>query len=277
MRSLALFHLKGGVGKTTTAVHLAHLWASRGQHTLLWDLDPQASASFVFRVSPARADLARDLVRGRATPEEAVRESDVEGLDVLPADLHNARLDRWLSEQRDPVPPLREALARVGGRYERVLLDCPASLSPLCEGVFGAVDVLLVPTIPTALSLRSLAELVRHLREHRRAGLRVLPFFSMVDARKAQHRQVRDYARAQGLGFLESEIPHAARIETAAARREPVTVGAPDSAPAQAFARLLDEIESCLAAAEATRAPKRSELRDLVDALDDRRPARPGG
>lgn len=272
MRSLALFHLKGGVGKTTTAVHLAHLSAVRGKSTLLWDLDPQASASFVFRVSPARADLARELLRGRVALDEVVRESDLEGLDVLPADLDNARAERWLSEQDDPAQPLREVLARLGERYERVLLDCPASLSPLCAGVFGAVQALLVPTIPTALSLRTLAGLLRHLREQRRAGLRVLPFFSMVDARKAQHRQVRDYARAQGLGFLESEIPHAARIESVAARREVLTASAPDSPQARAFARLLDEVEAHLAADDQARTPRRREILGLVDTLE--RPAR---
>lgn len=272
MRSLALFHLKGGVGKTTTAVHLAHLSAARGKSTLLWDLDPQASASFVFRVSPARGDLARELLRGRVALDEAVRESDLEGLDVLPADLENARAERWLSEQDDPARPVREVLARLGERYERVLLDCPASLSPLCAGVFGAVQALLVPTIPTALSLRTLAGLLRHLREQRRAGLRVLPFFSMVDARKAQHRQVRDYARAQGLGFLESEIPHAARIESVAARREVLTTSAPDSPQAQAFARLLDEVEARLADDDQARTPRRREILGLVDTLE--RPAR---
>jgi chromosome partitioning protein len=272
VRALALFHLKGGVGKTTAAVHLAHLSAQRGRSTLLWDLDPQASASFVFRVSPARADLAREFVRGRASLDEAVRESDLEGLDVLPADLDNAGADRWLAERSDPAQPLRAVLERLGERYERVWLDCPASLSPLCEGVFGAVDALLVPTIPTALSLRTLAGLLRHLRERRRAGLRVLPFFSMVDARKAQHRQVRDYARAQGLGFLQSEIPHAARIESVAARRELLTASAPDSPQATAFVRLLDEVEARLAAEGEERAPRRRELLGLVDSLE--RPAR---
>jgi chromosome partitioning protein len=272
--SLALFHLKGGVGKSTAAVHLAHLCAARGRTTLLWDLDPQASASFVLRVSPARGDLARDLVRGRASVDEAVRESDHEGLDVLPADLDNARLERWLAEQEDPSVPLRVVLQALERRYERVLLDCPASLSPLAEGVFGAVDALLVPTIPTALSLRTLAGLLRHLRERRRAGLRVLPFFSMVDPRKAQHRSVREYARAHGLGFLEAEIPHAARIESAAARREPLTAGAGSSAPARAFERLLDEVETRLAADAGLepRELRRRELNELVETLDGREP-----
>ena len=272
MSSLALFHLKGGVGKSTAAVHLAHLWAARGHTTLLWDLDPQASASFVLRVSPARADLARDLVRGRASVDEAVRESDHEGLDVLPADLDNAHLERWLAEQDDPSAPLRGVLEGMGRRYERVLLDCPASLSPLSEGVFGAVDALLVPTIPTALSLRTLASLLRHLRERRRAGLRVLPFFSMVDQRKAQHRTVREYARAHGLGFLEAEIPHAARIESAAAQAVTGSRRAASSAPAQAFERLLDEVEARLAAGagDDPRELRRRELDELVDTLDAR-------
>ena len=90
--------------------------------------------------------------------------------------------------------------------------------------------------------------------------------------RLAQRAGTRAEEEAQyGLGFLEAEIPHAARIESAAARREPLTATAPASTQARAFERLLDEVEARLDAESPLREPKKGELRDLVDVLEGRR------
>src|SRR5262249_26144743 len=143
--------------------------------------------------------------------------------DVLPADLSLRGLDKALRKTDAPEQAFGAALSELGKRYERILLDCPPGLSLLSECVFQCADALLVPTIPSALSLRTLAALHAHVKPQRKRGLLVLPFFSMVDARKAQHRAVRDFARANGLGFLAAEIPLSAQVESSAARRLPVT------------------------------------------------------
>lgn len=273
MKVLALFNLKGGVGKTTAAVHLAHLCAAGGRPTLLWDLDPQGAASWYFRVRVgAEIELAR-LLADRATLWGGIRGSDWPDLDVLPANLSLRKLEAGLRREPEPERVLAEALAALGTRYERVVLDCPPSLTLLTECVFRAAHALVVPTIPTALSLRTLAALHRHVRPHRRRGLLVLPFFSLVDARKAQHREVRAFAHAQGLGFLEAEIPYSAQIESSAARREPLTV-AGSGAPAESFAALQREIEQHLA--DLGPGPKlhRGRLTELVQGLQ--RARRPG-
>ena len=263
MTVLAVLNLKGGVGKTTAAVHLAHLQARAGRPTLLWDLDPQGAASWCFRVQPREDAPPKELLGDREVLWAAIRGSDWPPLDVLPADLSLRKLENALRRDPAPVETFQATLTELGRRYERILLDCPPGLSLLSECVFHAADALLVPTIPSALSLRTLAALHAHVKTHRRRGLLVLPFFSMVDARKAQHRSVRDFARANELGFLATEIPLSAQVESAAARREPLTV-AETRGPAAAFAALAREIDGHLAARKDAPRLQRKRLEDLV-------------
>jgi chromosome partitioning protein len=263
VKVVALHNLKGGVGKTTAAVHLAHVLARSGRTTLLWDLDPQGAASWCFRVRPDESMQPKRLLSDRESLWDAIRGSDWPQLDVLPADLSLRKLERALQREEAPEQALAATLEELGKRYERLVLDCPPGLSLLAECVFHSADVLVVPTIPTALSLRTLAALHGHVRPHRKRGLLVLPFFSMLDSRKSQHRTVHDYVRAHGLGFLETVIPYSAHVENAAARREPLTV-AGTSAPAAAFEALAREVEMHLAAGGSGPKLRRERLQGLV-------------
>src|SRR5262245_977494 len=102
MRVVALYNMKGGVGKTTTAVNLSYLAAAAGQRTLVWDLDPQAASSFAFRVRPRVAGFGRkSLARGEALAA-AIKETDYGNLDLLPADFAYRRLDRMLGRFGKP-------------------------------------------------------------------------------------------------------------------------------------------------------------------------------
>ena len=148
--------------------------------------------------------------------------------------------------------------------FEFIVLDCPPGLSGLVECVFEATDALVVPTVPSALSLRTLAALHRHVKPQRKRGLVVLPFFSMVERRKAQHRRVREYARTHALGFLDAEIPFSGQIENAAARREPLTAAAAPSEAATAFEVLAREVEDRLAGRAERPKLERGKLEDLV-------------
>jgi chromosome partitioning protein len=271
VKVLALYNLKGGVGKTTTAVHVAHLLAHGGLPTLLWDLDPQGAASWWFRVRPVEARAPRRVLRDREQLWSGIRGSDWPLLDILPADLSQRALESVLRREDAPGAVLRAALDDLGARYERVVLDCPPALNLLAECVFEAADALIVPAIPTALSLRTLAELHRHLKPHRKRGLRLLPFFSMVDPRKALHRRVRAFARGEALGFLAAEIPYSAHVENAAARRAPLTADPLDAAraPAAAFAALTAEVEQRLAAEGDAPRLGRGRLEELLRALRD--------
>jgi cellulose biosynthesis protein BcsQ len=111
------------------------------------------------------------------------------------------------------------------------------------ESVLAAAEGILVPTIPTTLSLRTLDQLARHLRKKGPRKLDVLPFFSMVDRRRAMHRDVVDGEREVPFRFLETSIPYSSTVEKMGVHRMPLEAYAPWSEAAKAYRALWAEVE----------------------------------
>ncbi len=163
MKVLATYNIKGGVGKTATAVNLAYLAAREGAPTLVWDLDPQGAASFYFRIKPRIKGGGKRLVAGKSELEDCIRGTDYEDLDLLPADFSYRNMDLFLEQAKKPTHRLRKLLEPLAGEYDYVFLDCPPSISLVSENVFYAADAVLVPTIPTPLSLRTFRQIKKFL------------------------------------------------------------------------------------------------------------------
>ncbi|MEM8886183.1 MAG: AAA family ATPase [Planctomycetota bacterium] len=241
MKTLACYHLKGGVGKTATSVNLGYLLAARGATTLIWDLDPQGATTFYFRVKPKVKGGVRRLLDRDGDPLRAVRGTDYEGLDLLPADFSARHLDIVIEHAKKPKRRFASVLKTLRKHYDYVLLDCAPSIGLASESMFRAVDALVVPVIPTTLSLHSLEQLCDHLDDLKKSP-RVWPFFSMVDRRKALHREVCDQARSMPYDFLEAMIPYSSHVERMGVRRAPLPSYAPTSSAARAYRKLVDEI-----------------------------------
>ena len=96
MRIYATYNIKGGVGKTTTAVNLAYLAAESGLRTVLWDLDPQGAASFMFRVKPRVKGGGKALILGKRSLDETIKGTDFDNLDLIPADFTYRNMDLLL-------------------------------------------------------------------------------------------------------------------------------------------------------------------------------------
>ena len=241
MKVFATYNIKGGVGKTATAVNLAYLSALEGARTLVWDLDPQGAATFYFRVK-AKVKGGRKLIRGKRRIDPAIRGTDFSGLDLLPADFSYRHMDMDMRRAKRPTRQLARLLMPLTLQYDHLFLDCPPSISLVSDGIFVAADILLVPTIPTTLSLRTLRQLHRHLEERTPTTPRILPFFCMVDRRKKLHRQVAALADDLDVPMLESEIPYSSVVEQMGLRRAPVATYASSAKAARAYQDLWSEI-----------------------------------
>ncbi|MEM7307072.1 MAG: AAA family ATPase [Planctomycetota bacterium] len=263
MKVLATYNYKGGVGKTATCTTLAYLAARDGLRTLIWDLDSQGAATWTFRIQPSVGGGARSLVRGAVDLRAAVKATDYENLDVLPADTFYRKLDIALDGVEHSEDRLAELLVPFRDEYDLVLIDTAPTMSRVAESVFFAADALLAPTIPTPLSLRTLAQLFLHLKK-KKSPARALPFFSLVDRRKALHRSVCRFAEEQELGFLQAEIPYSSAVERMAVRRQPLHVFAARDRAARAYRSLWEEVQERAFRAPPQTPPTRGRIRALM-------------
>jgi cellulose biosynthesis protein BcsQ len=241
MKIFATYNIKGGVGKTSTAVNLGYLAARDGYRTLLWDLDPQAAASFLFRIQPRVKGGGKGLIRGTRPVQDAIKGTDFDGLDLLPADFTYRNLDLLLDDAKKPARRLASLLAPLRADYDVVILDCPPSISLLSESILHAADLLLVPLIPTTLSVRTLDQLTDFIADF--AGHRpvILAFFSMIDRRKRLHREIAQTLPQQRPEFAATVIPALSVIERMSVERAPVTAFSPRSSAARSYAELWRE------------------------------------
>ncbi len=245
--TVALYNIKGGVGKTSAAVNLAWTAAEEGARVLLWDLDPQGAASYLLRVRAKVRGGGAKLVRGKSDPAALLKGSDHPGLDLLPADFSYRNMDLALDATKRPTQGLARVLAPLAGDYDYVFLDCAPAISLASESVFAAADVLLVPLVPTPLSLRTYDQLRGFVGEQvakPRPG--ILAFFSMIDGRKALHREVAEQLSGDD-SVLGSTIPAASDVERMGSQRRALAQFAPHGRAVQAYGALWTELRGRLA------------------------------
>jgi chromosome partitioning protein len=248
MRSIGVVNLKGGSGKTTSALCLAVGAAFQQQRVLLIDSDPQSNASLVMLDGePAEEPTLSHVLLDQADAREAIRSTRVARLDLLPADARLADTALLLAEQLGREGRLSGALHTIEGNYDLVIVDAAPQLSLVTINVLNAVGELLVPVDAGLFSVVGLARLQETVDQVRRyLSNHNLRISGLVMTRTHRDRATRDIDEqlrgAFGALVHQATIPHSVRVEEAHARHRTVMEFAPRSAPALAYGRLLMEV-----------------------------------
>lgn len=233
MKVIAVYSTKGGVGKTTAAVNLA--WeASRLSRVLLWDLDPQGAATYILQVKPKLKGGVDSLVTAKKIDSGVVRSTQFDRLDVLPADDSYRALDLVLDGAKNSTLRISKVLEQVGADYDVVILDCPPGAGLVAENVLAAADVVVLPLVPSPLSLRSLDQVIAMVATSLKPAP-VVAFLSMVDRRKSAHRVAAETLPAERSEVSSIVVPSTVVIERMGSERAPLATYAPKTEAALAY------------------------------------------
>jgi cellulose biosynthesis protein BcsQ len=241
MAILAVYNIKGGVGKTATSVNLSYMSALSGNSTLLCDLDPQGSSSYYFRVKAKKKFSADRFLAGGGRLERNIRGTDYEHLDILPADFSYRNMDINLNEMKKSRKRLQGVLAPLTKEYRHIFLDCPPNITLLSENIFYAADMILVPLIPTTLSRLSFNKLLDFFKQSRIDQGKLFVVFSMVEQQKNIHQETMRHFEGKEQ-VLKTSIPYVTDIEKMGLYRQPVPAYLPESKAGQTYAELWREI-----------------------------------
>jgi len=239
---IALYNLKGGVGKTASCVNFTYLAAADGFKTLLWDIDPQGSSSFYYKAKPKVHPGIKNLIAKEAHLENAVMSTDFELLDIIPADNSFRALDIMQEEMKGNKNRLKSLLKQFKTDYDFVFIDCPPGLSALSENIFSAADIVLMPVIPTTLSIRTYQMVKDYFKEKDLDISKMMCFFTMADLRKNMHNEIMEELY-KDKRFFENYIPYLSDIEKMGIHKAPVMEFANSSQAAKCYRELWTEIK----------------------------------
>lgn len=244
MATIALYNLKGGVGKTASAVNLAYLAAADGLRTLIWDLDPQGSSTFYLLPDGIDAKSSKQLFNDNADANSFVRDSAFENLWIIPADLSHRNADVLLDDIKNSKKKLQSLVKQLKD-FDVIILDCPPGLSLLHDNIFNASDVVLMPNIPTTLSINSYETVAKYFDDNNIDKTNLKCFFSMVDHRKNLHHEVMQQFYKDKV-FLKNYVPYLSDIEKMGVNRKPLFEFANSSYAANCYRDLWKEIKKLI-------------------------------
>ncbi|GAP20138.1 ParA family protein [Leptolinea tardivitalis] len=240
---------KGGVGKTTSAINLGAFLGYYGQRVLLVDLDPQANATSSLGIDKNTVKTGTyEVLIGAAQAAPHILHNPRIKISLLPSSPALAGADVELIDGQNRENRLRDVVNSVADRYDYILIDCPPSLSLLTvNGLMAAKDGVIIPVQCEYLALEGLGQLTQTINRVKNSlypGLIVRGvILTMYDGRTRLAidvvNEVRKHFPTQ---VFQSVIPRSIRLAEAPSYGIPISMYAPDSGAAKAYAALAREI-----------------------------------
>ncbi|MDY6820239.1 MAG: ParA family protein [Deferribacterota bacterium] len=246
MKVLAINSLKGGVGKTATAVNIAFLASCDNYRVLLWDFDVQSSASFYFRVENKIKGKTEDILKEKSFIKNNIKGSNYKNLDIIPSDFSLKDIDIVINDTKKAKKKFVNRLDELEEDYDIVIFDCPPGFNQLLEYIINISHLILFPLIPTTLSVRAYDLLVEHIKNNFKKNVFICPFFTMVDRRKKMHKNTMDEFSKNNKYCLKTTIPYSSTIELMGEYRAPVAIFAKHSKADNSYRDLWGEIKELL-------------------------------
>ena len=232
---IAIYNIKGGVGKTSTTINLAYN-ASKKDKVLVWDLDPQGASTFYLEKKVKDKNFIKKAQKKGLN--KFIKSTKFQNIDLIPADLSLKDIDKYLQDDK----MFKKLLKTIEG-YKYIFIDSPPTLSTISQNIFKASDVIIIPTIPTILSVRTYNQIVKYFKPYTK-NRKVLTFLSMIDKRKKMHLDISEkILKLPKKQILKTPIYNSSIVEKMGEELAPVEIFAPYSESAKAYQNLWEEIE----------------------------------